>query len=124
VFMDRILGISRILAAVCVGGIIVLSLLPGSYRPHTGASKLAEHFIAYAGTAFIFSILFNGVRQQWVVFAVLASMSCAMDLLQRYVPGRTPAILDVVASTAGVAAGLIVGAIVYLTAQRALRGTT
>jgi hypothetical protein len=116
---NRYRGIIGALCLACVVAIVILSLIPGAYRPHTGASKLAEHFIAYAGTAVGFSLISNTIRQRLVVLATLSALSGVMDFLQQYVPGRAPAILDVIASAAGAVTGLVVGSIAYLAALTA-----
>ena len=38
---------ARVLVWLSVVAITVLSLLPGDYRPHTGAPGRVEHFAAY-----------------------------------------------------------------------------
>jgi hypothetical protein len=43
----------RVATWLCVALLIVLSLVPGPDRPHTGIAGQSEHFIAYAGTGMI-----------------------------------------------------------------------
>jgi hypothetical protein len=50
------LTIARVAGFFGVLAIIVLSLVPGTYRPHTGLPGVAEHFIAYCSTAFAFAL--------------------------------------------------------------------
>jgi hypothetical protein len=47
------LTIARAAGFFGVLAIIVLSLVPGAYRPHTGLPGVAEHFIAYYSTGFL-----------------------------------------------------------------------
>ena len=53
------LTIARAAGFFGVLAIIVLSLVPGTYRPHTGLPGVAEHFIAYCSTAFAFALGFG-----------------------------------------------------------------
>ncbi|MGJ0506557.1 MAG: VanZ family protein [Methylocystis sp.] len=108
----------RLLAYVCVCVIIGLSLLPGPDRPHTGAPGRVEHFIAYAGTGLLFCIGFTAKSGRLLAFVGLAVLSSVMELLQAFVPGRSPAVLDAVASTAGAAVGLCSGALLRFAASR------
>jgi VanZ family protein len=105
---------ARVLAWVCVLVIIVLSLLPGNERPHTGAPGQYEHFIAYAGTGFFFSLAYREFTHRLSIWAMLAVLSGALEALQNFVPGRSPNVLDALASTSGATIGLIAGAVSIL----------
>ena len=48
-----LLGHSWIFGVLAIS---VLSLVPGTYRPHIGLPGVAEHFIAYYSTAFAFAL--------------------------------------------------------------------
>jgi hypothetical protein len=47
--------------------IIVLSLVPGAYRPHTGLPGQAEHFIAYCSTALALTLGFSSIASRAVI---------------------------------------------------------
>lgn len=102
--------IARYITWVCVAIIIVLSLLPGDERPHTGLSGKLEHIIAYAGTGVFAAIGYQLIRQRLVFWSALVTLSLLLELLQQYVPGRGPSIFDAVASSSGLTIGLVIGA--------------
>jgi hypothetical protein len=85
---------------LCVALLIVLSLVPGTDRPQTGLPGGWEHFVAYAGTAMIAMLTYRRA-------SLLSSM---LEVLQNFVPGRAPAVMDAVFSTAGGALGAGVAA--------------
>jgi VanZ family protein len=90
--------------------IAVLSLVPGDARPHTDLPGRAEHFIAYAGTGLLFALGYYALRQRMLGLIGLAIASGAFEVLQNFVPGRSPSPLDALASTCGAAFGLLLGA--------------
>jgi VanZ family protein len=112
-WLDRslLLSIARPLAWACVVAIAVLSLVPGDNRPHTGLPGWGEHFIAYAGTGFLFALGYRGLHQRILALIGLAIASGAFEILQSFVPGRSASALDALASTCGAAFGLLLGAI-------------
>jgi hypothetical protein len=97
---------------ICVLIIIVLSLVPGSLRPHTFASAHFEHFIAYAGTGFLFAP--SSRRRERIVAALgLAVLSGALELLQLTISGRTAEFAGFFYSSLGAWAGLLAGALAW-----------
>jgi len=119
-------SLARALAWACVVVIAVLSLVPGEVRPHTGLPGRAEHFIAYAGTGLVFALGYFGLLQRMLALIGLAIASGAFEVLQNFVPGRSPNFLDALASTSGLAFGLLSGAIlsVLVSRRRSLRLAT
>ena len=109
--------IARPVAIACVAAIAVLSLVPGAERPHTGLPGRAEHFIAYAGTGVFIALGYVGRRQRVLAWTGLAAASCLFELLQNFVPGRSPSLYDALASASGLTCGMAVG--VLLTAALA-----
>ncbi len=101
---------ARLFSWCCVLTVLVLSLLPGDYRPHTALPNYAEHFLAYAITGLFFSFGYRKVRERFAIWALLGAYSFLMEFAQRYVPGRSPALRDAVASTIGLTLGLMIGA--------------
>ncbi len=92
----------RVATWLCVAFVVVLSLVPGQDRPHTGIAGQSEHFIAYAGTAMIAMLSYR--RALWTIIG-LSLLSCLLEILQNFVPGRSPAVMDVIFSSAGGATG-------------------
>ncbi len=101
---------ARILTWACVLVIIALSLVPGSERPHTIFPGLIEHFIAYAGTGFLSGFAYRALRERLSFWIGLAVASGVLEIMQQFVPGRSPSLFDALASTSGLTVGLIVGA--------------
>ena len=99
--------IARYATWLCVGIIIVLSLLPGSARPHTGFVGKIEHMIAYAGTGAIAMIGYRLRQQRLTFWASIVSLSFLLEFLQQYVPGRGANILDAIASSSGLSVGMV-----------------
>jgi VanZ family protein len=97
---------------ICVVIIIVLSVLPGSLRPHTMASGHVEHFIAYAGTGFLFAPS-SGPRARIAAAIGLAALSGALELVQLKIPGRTAEFSGFFASSIGAWLGLLAGAVAW-----------
>jgi VanZ family protein len=103
---------ARIIAWVCTGVILVLSLLPGSERPHTGAPGRVEHFIAYCGTGLFFGLAYRSSGERLSIWAMLAAISGLMEIAQKFIPARSPSVFDAIASTGGVTVGLLLGALI------------
>ncbi|QGM46641.1 VanZ family protein [Methylocystis heyeri] len=104
----------RALAGLCVGVITVLSLLPGDERPHTGMPGQLEHFCAYAGTGFLFGLGFaNSRRIRIMIWGGMTAASVAFEGLQFFVPGRSPSLVDALASTLGLSFGLVAAALMF-----------
>lgn len=103
---------ARMLAWACVGAIATLSLVPGSLRPQSFLPGLAEHFAAYAVAGFLVALGHVSLRQLLLNWIALTIATGAFELLQNFVPGRTPNALDVLSSFCGLTIGLAVGAII------------
>ena len=108
--MIRLQPIARYATWFCVGIIIILSLLPGSARPHTGLAGKIEHMIAYAGTGAIAMAGYRLRQQRLMFWASVVSLSFLLEFLQQYVPGRGADILDAIASSAGLSLGMLLSA--------------
>ncbi len=101
---------ARILTGACILVIVVLSLVPGSARPHTMYPGQVEHFMAYAGTGFVSGFAYRALRERLSVWIGLAIASGLLEIMQQFVPGRSPSVFDALASTSGLTVGLILGA--------------
>jgi hypothetical protein len=118
-FMTFTLHIARAAAYFGVLAIIVLSLVPGVDRPHTGLPGEAEHFIAYCATASAFALGFWSSASR-IVFALgLTLLAGAMEILQLWVPGRHSALMDAVASSMGGLLGIALGGLLFGLATQA-----
>ena len=86
---------------LCVALILYLSLVPGSMRPHTGASSHFEHVMAYAMTGAVFV---PGARHKMARLTAaigLCWLSGAVEIAQLWIPGRAGEIAGFVWSSAG-----------------------
>ena len=106
----RIMRAARVAGFAGIAAITILSLLPGSERPHTFLPGQVEHFIAYACTGFALSVGYPGLRERLVFWAALGTASGVFEILQRWIPGRSCEFEDAVVSTLGLSTGLVLGA--------------
>ncbi|HTV34402.1 MAG TPA: VanZ family protein [Methylocella sp.] len=111
--MNRLTFIAKLAGLCGIVAIIILSLLPGDYRPHTGLPGRVEHFIAYGLTATALALGFRPLAARLAFAGVLVLLAGAMEVLQQYVPDRHPAIADALASSLGGLLGLALGAFLY-----------
>jgi VanZ family protein len=107
--MTFLFTIARAAGFFGVLAIIALSLVPGTYRPHTGLPGVAEHFIAYYSTAFAFVLGFRSTASRVVIALGLTLLAGSMEVLQLWVPGRHSAIIDAVISSLGGLSGIALG---------------
>ncbi|HUB63983.1 MAG TPA: VanZ family protein [Methylocella sp.] len=119
--MTRLVGLARAAGFLGVLGIIVLSLVPGAVRPHTGLPGAVEHFLAYALTASALSFGFRPLAYRIVFAAGLALLAGLMEILQHFVPGRHPAAADAFVSSLGGLFGLALGSLLRELAVQAYR---
>ncbi|MGA8170765.1 MAG: hypothetical protein WB816_08040 [Methylocystis sp.] len=98
--------------------IAVLSLVPGELRPHTFLPGKAEHFIAYAGAGFLPAFGYWSSRERILGWLGLSVASGGFELLQNFVPLRSPSVWDAFASAGGATFGVLLG----VASLRAFRG--
>jgi VanZ family protein len=95
----------------CILAVIVLSLLPGNERPHTGLSwQIAgqlEHVVAYFGTAVFLAIGFRTMKNRALAFSLLVGLAAVLEITQRLIPGRHSQFVDLVASSLGAGLGIL-----------------
>jgi VanZ family protein len=89
----------------CVILLAVLSLLPAEEMVRTSLGGHIEHAIAYAGTAFLFGLSYPAWGWQRIAIA-LVIYAGILELLQNFSPGRHPAVLDWISSSAGALMGI------------------
>jgi VanZ family protein len=95
------------LVAACFGLILilVLSLVPGSIRPHTGASRYVEHFIAYLLVALAFAFGIGSRKKAFWIVCGMSVLSVLLEILQIHIPGRSPEVGGAISSSAGAGMG-------------------
>ena len=119
--MTFLFTIARAAGFFGVLAIMVLSLVPGIDRPHTGLPGVAEHFIAYYSTAFAFALGFRSRASRVVIVLGLTLLAGSMEVLQLWVPGRHSAIIDAVVSSLGGLLGIALGGLLLGLATQANR---
>lgn len=110
--------LSRVAGLLAVGAIIVLSLVPGSGRPHTGLAGSLEHCAAYAVAGGLLGLGWP-LRTGRILFALVA-LGALLEVLQLWVPGRSAEVIGALSSGLG---GLIgTGAAGFLAPRLKLAG--
>jgi len=95
---------------------MVLSLVPGRFRPHVLPSNYEEHFIAYVVVGCLLGMSYPAPRQRLILGIVLAVCAASLEAAQHFVAGRTPGVNDLMASSLGAWTGLLLS----IPAQRLL----
>ena len=116
----HLVPLSRAIGLACVAVIMVLSLLPADERPHTGSSGQLEHTVAYFGTAVFLASGFRTMRDRVAAIVSLIGLAAALELIQRFIPGRHSQVIDWLASSLGAGAGVF--AIILIERALALCG--
>lgn len=111
----------RLAGWVGFGLIVVISLVPGSQRPHTGMPGQMEHFIAYLMTALAYGYGCLQLRKRltWLVF--LSAASAFFEAIQLFIPGRTGQAIDWAASSFGACVGTLLGWLVWSLFSQAIK---
>jgi VanZ family protein len=102
--------IVRVLAWACLATVAILSLVPGELRPHSFLPGQAEHFIAYAVAGLLLALAYWSTRQRILGWLCGSIASGGFEILQNFVPRRSPSIWDALASVAGLTFGILLGA--------------
>lgn len=111
----------KIVFAISVVTVVILSLLPLRSLPSTGVSDKLEHFVAYALLGLIAGCAFPTQRATILLIAFLSTLGIALELAQWFVPGRSPETFDAIASGVGVGTTLVPQLLLHsrLASQRA-----
>jgi len=96
---------AQIVGWLAVVVIAILSLVPGSLRPDTGAPPKLEHVAAYLMAAGLLTFGYGKQRHPLVIALCLAIYSAALEIAQILVPGRHAGFADFAASTTGAVIG-------------------
>lgn len=97
----------RVLALLGLAGLAVVSLYPGSGNlPRTRLPGPLEHFLAYLLVAGIAGIAFRHRLRIWLLAALMIAYAGALEIGQRWAPGRSASVIDFVGSAGGVLVGV------------------
>jgi leader peptidase (prepilin peptidase)/N-methyltransferase len=80
---------------------VILSLVPGEWRPSIGLAKSLDHAIAYS----IVAALLTLARARWPLILLLVALAGALEIGQAWVPGRDSNPIDFLGSSAGALLG-------------------
>ncbi len=97
---------ARVLFAVGVVLIALVSLAPQEALPPVGLWDKLQHLLAYGALALVGGVAFPGRRRLLVLGGWLVLLGCALELAQAEIPGRFASIGDALANAFGVALGL------------------
>jgi len=104
--LAQVQRLARLTGGLAVLAVIVLSVVPGDFRPHSGLPGIAEHFVFYLGGAGLLALGYEKWVSAGVVALVLSLAAVILELAQLVIPHRDANLLDVLMS----AAGAIIGA--------------
>ncbi|MBY6244002.1 VanZ family protein [Methylosinus sp. Sm6] len=118
----RLARLAAVGVAVEFAGITIVSLVPGADRPHALPSGQLEHALAYGIAGATIAIAFRTARTRLLAAIPFALGAGAFELLQTFVPDRGPRLIDALASSSGLGAGLAAGAagVALLARRRAI----
>ena len=103
----------RVLTWCCVILLAILSLLPDQQMMRTTLPGRVEHFVAYAGSAAIAMAGYGATRGGMQIIGGFWVYAAILEYLQRFSPGRHPAIDDFAASAVGALCGGLVVALLW-----------
>ena len=103
--------VARVLAWIGIAAIVVLSVVPATDRPVTGAGQVIEHFAAYALVAGAFAI---GYSLSLTRLLLLAFFFCGfIELMQVPLPTRHARMSDFVVDVVGACFAIGVVSLTY-----------
>lgn len=98
---------TQFIGSFSIALIALLSLVPGGLRPHTGAPKQIEHFIAYTLAAAILCFGFSKSRNPMTIGLLLCLYSAALEVAQTFIPARDGNVIDFLISSSGALLGCL-----------------
>jgi len=104
---ERLKAYIRASVWLAVAALAVLSLVPGEIRPHVLATGRLEHFVAYGLTGSLAAVGYARVSTRLWWWLALTMLAGAFEVIQNFIPGRSPSPFDALASSAGLAVGLL-----------------
>ena len=96
--------------------IVILSLVPPTLRPETGAPHSLEHFTIFAATGFAFGLGYN--RRHDLLAILLVMFSGAIEIAQLFVQGRHARLGDFIIDAVAGCIGLVMASLLSLVPLR------
>jgi leader peptidase (prepilin peptidase)/N-methyltransferase len=109
------MGLARFAGYVGLPAIVILSLVPGGWRPSIGLAKPVEHAIAYSIVA---ALLTLAARARWPQILLLVALAGALEIGQTWIPGRDSNPADFLGSSAGTLLGFGLSSLVLAQMSR------
>jgi hypothetical protein len=107
---------ARIGAWSSVAVIVILSLVPPTLRPETGAPHSLEHFTIFAASGFSFGL---GYKRRHDLIAILLIMfSGSIEIAQLFVQGRHARLSDFIIDAVAACIGLVTASLLSLVPLR------
>ena len=105
--LERLL---RILLVVYLLGIILVSLTPGDFVPHSSQLHMDKvgHFIAYTGLGFLLGLTVKNRNGRYLAVLGAITLGFLLEGGQFFVPGREMSLADGIVNTCGVLFGMLV----------------
>jgi hypothetical protein len=97
----KLATVARIGLALALPTIVVLSVIPGSLRPHLLGNDASEHFVAYFVAGTLSALAYQRPMRLLSIGILLPICAGAMEFAQIWIPGRTPSAGDIAISTLG-----------------------
>jgi len=105
----RMLEACRILAWLLAATIVVLSLVPATLRPESGAPHDFEHFVIFAATGLAFGL---GYGPRYPIAMGLVIFAGAIEVAQLFVPGRHARLSDFIVDAFAACIGFLASYVV------------
>jgi VanZ family protein len=105
--VTKVVMLARMAAWPAVVAIIVLSVVPGTVRPHVLGNDRVEHFVAYLIAGILFAIGYVRPTQLLSSCVMLTVCAGALEFVQLLIPGRLASPRDFIASTIGAWIGFL-----------------
>ena len=117
--MTKVAMLTRMVAWLAVMAVIVLSVVPGSVRPHVLGNDRVEHFVAYLIVGSLFAIGY--VRSHLLSSGLMLTICAgALELAQLLIPGRLASPRDFIVSATGAWIGFLAGAAIRRASGRVM----
>jgi VanZ family protein len=100
---------ARIAAWASAAAIVILSLVPLTLRPETGATHSLEHFTIFAATGFAFGLGYK--RRHDLLAILLVIFSSAIEIAKLFVPGRHARLGDFIIDALAACIGLVMASL-------------
>ena len=117
--MTMLVILTRTGAGLAMLTVIVLSVVPGSMRPHVLGNDYYEHFAAYVITGSLLAIGYLRPIHLLSSGVLLALCAALLEFVQLWIPGRTASAGGFATSANGAWIGLLVIVVVRRAHERA-----